>query len=203
MGDIGRETVIKVKFEEEDMLHINKMFLKIQLRKSIFSKSSKIFFGVFAGIIILSMLILMLAGNSGVPSEVSNVSADDSSMIDKIVPGVIFVSVALILMFILPRKIRQETINNFRSNKDLQNEIEYRISEEKVIARSITSDTNHDWSYFNRAVETNKVFALYLSDNTAICLPKRCFTNENDIDIVRKIMKDNLQGQKYQYLKIK
>ena len=104
MGDIGRETVIKVKFEEEDMLHINKMFLKIQLRKTIFSKSSKIFFGIFAGIIILSMLILMLAGNSGVPSEVSNVSADDSSMIDKIVPGVIFVSGAILTG--LSRRIR-------------------------------------------------------------------------------------------------
>lgn len=198
MVNIDKKIIIKVRFEEKDILHIYKMNSKRQFQKKMtFGKSLT---GIFAGVLLLLTLIYTLINHL----TTSTLESPDTSLSSySLLPYVIFAVVIICIAFLLPKKLKKDTVNNFKSNKELQNEIEYSISEEGVFGHSITTDFHHDWSYFTKAVETNDVFALYLSNNTVICLPKRCFINENDIANIKKLIKEKFPGEKYQYLKIK
>jgi hypothetical protein len=198
MCDIEQKIKLNVKFEENDILQIYKINLKKQFGKNI--RFGKLLIGIFVGLILFYILSSILTGESAVSSqEVPDTPLSFLSMLQFI----IFVVVILSIVFILPRRLRKEAVKNFKSNKEFQNEIEYIISEDEVSGHSITSEFHHDWSYFIKAVETNAAFVLYLSDNTVICLPKRCFMNNNDVEFVKKMIRDKFQGKKYQYLKVK
>jgi preprotein translocase subunit SecG len=189
MEEMCNKIILKFTFEEKDILHVHKVNFKKIVR------IPKVFY-IMAGLFIFTIIIYAQNASNTIPlSDINNNSS--LSLIKPILLAVVFISVVLII----PILTRREVIKNFKNNKMLQNEMEYTISEDEISCHTTISDNHYDWSYFNKIVETKHGFILYLSNNTVIFLPKRSFSDKNEISAVRNILMSNFKGKKYRAYK--
>jgi hypothetical protein len=95
------------------------------------------------------------------------------------------------LFMILPRFVIR---SRFKTQKSLQGEIQYVISEDGISATSASFASRLDWSCAFRAVETRQDFYVFVSSQTPFVLPKR-FIPAQDITGVRLILQENVKGK--------
>jgi hypothetical protein len=194
MENTDQKITLKFTFEVNDILHMHKVNLKNQFGKS--KVSAYLILGVFIFIVLTYVLI----GNSTTTSSDVNDTVINST---SIIQPAIFAIVIICVLCLLPKFFRMEVVKNFKNNKQFQNEFEYNISNEELSGKSIISDFHYDWSYFKKVIETNYAFILYLSDNTVIGLPKRCFSDKDDINKLKNILLSKFSGKRYQMIKVK
>lgn len=74
--------------------------------------------------------------------------------------------------------------------------ITYTLSEPGVGLKSIQADNTVYWSTFKRAVESPDAFFLFLTKYSALVIPKRFFSNPDDIAAVRQLIQTHIAKHK-------
>ncbi|ADU32150.1 YcxB family protein [Evansella cellulosilytica] len=86
--------------------------------------------------------------------------------------------------------------NEFKTAKFIKREITYDISDEGITQLTNRSNVTVEWSDILKAHEHPAMFRLYISKNQAHVIPKRFFTSEEDIGVLRTLLKNNLPQEK-------
>jgi hypothetical protein len=167
-------------YDEKDFYNLNKVIL---LKR----------FGVIPLVYFLVMIFVFTVLNANSPY-----SSSASPLFRNLIGIVLFI---LILIIIGPIVLKTVARRNFKSNKEFQSAVDFIITEDGLSGHSIIGDFQRDWDYFSKFVESKDAFVLFLSNNTVNYLPKRCFFNENDINITRIIFKNKVKSKSRKYLK--
>lgn len=176
---------LKFMLEEKDILYLHKINFKKIFR---IPKTFYLLAGLFV------FIIIAFGQNDSNSIALFDTNNMPSLLLSR---PIIFAAIIICVILIFPIFARREVKNNFKNNKTLQNEMEYTISDKEISCHTTISDDHYDWSYFNNILETKYAFILYLSNNTVIFLPKRSFSDKNEITVVRNILMSNFKGKKY------
>jgi len=70
------------------------------------------------------------------------------------------------------------------------------FSSEGMHLESEDARADYRWSVFYRINETSTLFLLMPTASTAVYVPKRCISSQEDIKVVRQLIRENFQGKK-------
>ncbi|UOQ49675.1 YcxB family protein [Gracilibacillus caseinilyticus] len=105
------------------------------------------------------------------------------------------VTLGVIMLMAIPllnRKVRKE----FKTDQLIQIESSYVINNEGIHQKVRRSNTLYEWSDIYVVKENYDMFRLYISKNKAIILPNSFFTSMDEIDMLRTLIKENLDSKK-------
>jgi len=69
------------------------------------------------------------------------------------------------------------------------------LAETKILFQSERAQSECKWTIFDRVSETREVFAFSQGKIGATYVPKRFFTDPNDIPLLRRIIRENFKGK--------
>lgn len=190
MGE--NKIAVKVRIEPADIIHFQEIILKTKTK--IFN-----FRWVFILLISLISIIMALYNNADSSTAVRETVKENVEF-----PGqAIFFIVLFIIYITAPFLTKKGALKQYKNNKKLHGEIEYVFADDGLSGHSEYDESRYLWEHFSNAVETNYAFVLFISNNVGIIFPKRYFLNMDDIEAVRKLLKENMPGKKYQTVKIR
>jgi hypothetical protein len=96
------------------------------------------------------------------------------------------------ILLLLSINVLIAALRSFSSNKSLQQEIHYSFSEAGITAASPSSNSYTDWDNIRSAVETKNDFLLFISRNQTCVIPKRSFTDKEQIGSFKTLLKSRL-----------
>lgn len=67
---------------------------------------------------------------------------------------------------------------------------------DKILFQSENGQSECKWTIFDRVFETRRVFAFSQGRIGATYVPKRCFTDPNDIQLLRQMIRENFKGKR-------
>ncbi len=70
------------------------------------------------------------------------------------------------------------------------------FSNDGMHLESEDSSGDYKWSFFHRIVETHRAFQFIVGPRSATFLPKRCFSNSGEIQMLRQLIHENFKGKK-------
>lgn len=198
--ELGTEKIkVSVKLNDQDVLHMYKVHTKLASGKfyKVINAMDKIFTSLFISIILLIVIYVGILYLRTPNTSDSNINSGDLLLYGFTILLYPLLYIACYTAF--SKLIKRKILKDFKSNREAQNDIDYTISNDELTVQSISSYSYHDWSSIVKVVETNQVFALYLSNNLHIVLPKRFFIDEMDIYFLRDMLKEKYQN-KYSYV---
>lgn len=83
----------------------------------------------------------------------------------------------------------------FRSTPGLAETSRITFRPDKILFQSESAQSECKWTIFNRVSETREVFAFSQGKIGATYVPKRFFTDPNDILLLRRIIRENFKGK--------
>lgn len=86
---------------------------------------------------------------------------------------------------------------NYRTNKLLQSEFEYLLSNNGMNITTEDGQAFLPWNKVYKVRISKDFFAMYISNSQAYLIPKRCFSNANDIESLKDILQSNLPKDKF------
>jgi len=147
-----------------------------QIRTKLIIAGSMLFiFFVFIG---LGVLLSLLSKKNNIPL---------ASFVPMLIPIGIFSFVILSFIWVVTKQAKQlgEKIEQTK----------YIFNEQGVQTESASAFVKTSWSNFLKIVESKTDFLLYTQKNIAIPIPKRFFTNENQITEFRNLIEEKLGKQ--------
>lgn len=114
----------------------------------------------------------------------------------QITVGVLFV-VVIISSILQPMLTKKYLRKQFRTNKLLQLETEYIISENGIQRKSLSFDTTYKWNDIYKIIEKENMIIIYESSNNVSILPKRFFNNDKELVSVKELIKEKMNADKY------
>jgi hypothetical protein len=84
----------------------------------------------------------------------------------------------------------------FMNIRKLREESEYYISNFGVDLESSSSSSKWRWDEFIKSTETKWYFAMFITKNEALLIPKRCFMNDEQIDVLKRLLKTKIEKKK-------
>jgi hypothetical protein len=151
-----------------------------------------------ATVIIFSFLLLytLISGNSA-----SDLSASVEKPAGKVSIWPILILFLLILYRIgAPILTKVIAKRQFESNKLLQYETVYTFSTEGIQVQSDVRLDHWRWGNVFKVIETKQYLAILESNQSANVIPKRCFTSEEELLAVAKLMKDKVTEKRYEII---
>ncbi len=97
------------------------------------------------------------------------------------------------LIFITPLVRRWASNRKWRREPLYQSEHEVAFSEEGVYFRMGVIESNLDWKYYQRVIESPDGLLLVYGDDSFNLLPKRAFADEKQIIVFRALAEKNLK----------
>lgn len=79
-----------------------------------------------------------------------------------------------------------------RDPKLYTDEYEITIDNSGVYAKNSTTEARRLWSAYNMAFESDQVFLLVYGKRAYSAIPKRAFSDENQINIFRELLKEKI-----------
>jgi hypothetical protein len=106
------------------------------------------------------------------------------------------VSLAMILMGVfLIAIVYLQTRRNFSDLKEFQKNVRYTFSFDGYDVSDEKSASHVSWDAILRAVETKHSFNLFFHRMFFHVVPKRCFRQPSDIQVMRDILRESLGGR--------
>jgi hypothetical protein len=94
----------------------------------------------------------------------------------------------LFLVFVSPLIVRRGLAKAFRSNKRLQEEMQFTFDPEGYVIKGETFSGDNKWTGLHRVQETKDMFLFYHSTLTMNLVPKRAFSDPAQQEAVRRFM---------------
>ncbi len=82
-----------------------------------------------------------------------------------------------------------------KQQKGLSQANRYTFSETGIEVQADKASGQMDWSYIFQAFETKRFFLLYLSKSMQHLIPKKFFTDENDVAKLRTLIRTYVKGK--------
>jgi hypothetical protein len=98
----------------------------------------------------------------------------------------------VIIVFVLPLL----SARKIASDQRFQQGFRYLFTHDGLCIQSTVSRSEIKWKAITSAVETRDTLYVFSSKNVAHALPKRCFENTNDLDILRELLTTNVDDTK-------
>jgi hypothetical protein len=83
----------------------------------------------------------------------------------------------------------------FRSTPSLRETSRITFRPDKILFQSESAQSECKWTIFNRVSETREAFAFSQGKIGATYVPKRFFANPNDIQLLRRLIRENFKGE--------
>jgi len=83
----------------------------------------------------------------------------------------------------------------FRSTPSLAETSRITFRPDEILFQSERAKSECKWTLFTRVFETRKVFAFSQGGIGATYVPKRFFTDPNDIQLLRRMIRENFKGK--------
>ncbi|MBU9722366.1 MULTISPECIES: YcxB family protein [Bacillaceae] len=99
---------------------------------------------------------------------------------------------SLITIYSVKKSIKKRAIKEYESDQRIKNEISYTFSNEGINQHAGLSNNFYEWREIYLAKEHEKMFLLYTSKHKAIILPKRFFELNDDMDLFKMIVSNNI-----------
>lgn len=160
---------VDVKIELDDYIHSNKIHM---------DKNNKTFKYVHTACMVCIFYSVIIALNV----IVGNGAA---------VPGFMYIAAPAIPLFYfigLPMLSKSAARKAMESNRLLRNTQYYTFDSVGIEVSSVSGNAFIRWSDLYKTYEDKKMFALYISMQEAYVIPKRCFTNSNDIEELSRLI---------------
>lgn len=106
-----------------------------------------------------------------------------------------FVAVGGLFVLYLAVFLYYSSSKAVRTNAAYQGEIQYAFCESGLEAAGPTFSFHHDWGNFQSVMETSKIFLFCPSSSQMLVIPRGCFANESQIQIVRQILRTHYHGK--------
>jgi hypothetical protein len=91
--------------------------------------------------------------------------------------------------FWVPRYVKRI----YQQQKDLQKPVEIVITQEALLSANEYGQSTKPWSDFTNWKENEHLFLLYHSDALQTLIPKRVFSNEEQIEFLRERLRKNIE----------
>lgn len=125
-------------------------------------------------------------------------SGMDAQLLKKIlivvVPtGILLASLILLTFYFL---IAFHSKKVFKSQRRLQEEQNYIINDDGISLINKSSNNNIGWENIFKVTESKNSIFIYLGNVNSMIIPKRAFNSNDDITILKDIIKRNLSAEK-------
>lgn len=84
----------------------------------------------------------------------------------------------------------------FKNDPLIKSEITYKINDIGISQKLSGAIANVDWKDLYLAIEEKDMFRLYVSKNKAIILPLRFFKSKEEINMLKRIIRRNMDAKK-------
>src|SRR4029078_12801639 len=81
------------------------------------------------------------------------------------------------------------------SHKAMNETHHYTFLNEGINSVSASTSAHQDWDNIREAVETKTNFLLFIALNQMCIIPKRCFQNEEQLDLFREMLRRQLSSK--------
>ncbi|HCQ89487.1 MULTISPECIES: YcxB family protein [unclassified Clostridium] len=107
--------------------------------------------------------------------------------------GILLISLILLAFYFLIVFYSKKV---FKSEMLLQEEQNYIINDDGILLISKSSNNNIGWKNIFKVTESKNSMFIYLGDIKSMIIPKRAFSSNDDIGILKDIIKRNLTAEK-------
>lgn len=84
----------------------------------------------------------------------------------------------------------------FKKHKGLLGEHELEIQHDGLVERTAFNEAIHRWAGFHKVVKTRKFLLIYVTDNMAHIVPRRCFPSDEDLNRFEAVLRRHLPSAK-------
>jgi YcxB-like protein len=84
----------------------------------------------------------------------------------------------------------------FKKHKGLLGEHELEIQQEGLVERTAFNEAIHRWAGFHKVVRTRGYLIIYVTDNTAHIVPRRCFPSDHELNHFESALRRHLPFSK-------
>lgn len=148
-------------------------------------------------VIILSAIIILLFYELGIILSVFIGYSIFVAWITIILSSLLIASFfAVLLILILKTILRIRVRKEYQSDTQIRQDVSYLINEQGIHQKRGNSNTYFEWGDIFKAYEHKKMFRLYVSRNKVILLPKRFFKNNKDIELLKNMIRKNLDARR-------
>ncbi|MDG5471448.1 YcxB family protein [Jeotgalibacillus sp. ET6] len=110
--------------------------------------------------------------------------------------AIISLIVSLPALFLGKFSSKIKTSREYDSDQLIQKEITYTFSSKEIQQKFDRSVGYFEWNQIQNVYENKDMFRLYVSKAKAIILPKRFFNSDAEIDLLKKLIRDNVDNKK-------
>ena len=185
--------IAKGQIEEKEIIDFYAPYYKKPLKKIVIYIAA-------AALILMAVLLFKNrpsdSSNEAVTSMEADTEGDSQLSPYQITVGVLFV-VVIISSILQPMLTKKYLRKQFRTNKLLQLETEYIISENGIQRKSVSFDTTYKWDDIYKIIEKENMLIIYESSNNVSILPKRFFNNDKELVSVKELIKEKMNADKY------
>jgi hypothetical protein len=147
----------------------------------------KVYFHTFLRLWLLIPLVLCM-----IAIVILSAWMDRTCHTSYLIPILRFVTVAaalVVISFALPYLLARNTM---RTSAAFKGDLRYTFDASGVNAVTPASQSHMNWSGFHRAVELKDFFLLYMSSRVFHIVPKRVFSNPDQLDAFRSLLLSTL-----------
>lgn len=113
----------------------------------------------------------------------------------------VFIVMVIFVVYAFPKMLKKNCEKQLESNKALQKGLKYIINSDGINCTGDFGNSTYKWQDLYTVRETKKCFLLYLANNQAYYLPKRCFAGEEEMNLARELFKqipeNDVTGSEY------
>jgi hypothetical protein len=194
MEDNNQAITVNVKLEKEEVGEYSAIILKSKLR---LTKRQLFLLTATAVIFSIAVIYTLISGNTS-----SDLPASADKPVGKIsIWPIVILFVLIIYRIGAPMITKIIAMRQFESNKLLHKVTEYTFSPEGIQVESEVRTEHWRWGNVFKLIETKKYLAILESSQSANVIPKHCFSSEEELLIVTKLLKDRIPEEKYEVIK--
>jgi hypothetical protein len=190
MEENNKTITIKFRLEKEDAGEYSAAVMKSKMR---LSKRQLMLLAATVIIIAVSLLYTFITGGGATNLSAAEQPAEKFSVWPVII-------LFLLVLYRISSPFITKTIakRQFEKNELLQKETEYTFSPEGIKVQSEVTSVDRRWENVYKVIETKKYIAILESNESASVIPKHCFSSDEELQAVTKLMKDKLPEKKYE-----
>ncbi len=115
-----------------------------------------------------------------------------SSIVFKVFYAVVFTAIMLSIMASLTM-LMMACMVMFKKYRGFLGDQELEIREDGLVERTDVNESVHRWAGFHKFVSTRRYFYVYVTDNSAHVVPRRCFASEQEQNAFRDEIKKRIR----------
>ena len=106
---------------------------------------------------------------------------------------------SILLTFVIKLINIRAAMKEYKSESKIKSEMIYIFNSEGIRLKTESSDALFRWEEIQRAIQKKEMFILYVTTIKAIVIPKRFFCTEEDIELFKGIVLENMDATKVKF----